>query len=148
MEIWNIVSSLATPVALLALFYQIYYDRKQQLPKYEVHIRAIQIRDQYGNIAKLTLTNVGNRPIVVYDIMHQYITRHGVIFKTNSIDHISEIFIQNQVKKDWALPFIIEVGQVMTISFKIPNKRIRKISYAVKDTFENIYTSNELVLYI
>ena len=90
MEIWNIVSSLATPVALLALFYQIYYDRKQQLPKYEVHIRAIQIRDQYGNI--------------------------------------------------------IEVGQVMTISFKIPNKRIRKISYAVKDTFENIYTSNELVL--
>jgi len=34
----------------------------------------------------------------------------------------------------------------MTISFKIPNKRIRKISYAVKDTFENIYTSNELVL--
>jgi len=69
-----------------------------------------------------------------------------ILFKTNSIDHISEIFIQNQVKKDWALPFIIEVGQVMTISFKIPNKRIRKISYAVKDTFENIYTSNELVL--
>lgn len=146
MEIWNIVSSLATPVALLALFYQIYYDRKQQLPKYKVHIKAIQVKEQYENIAKLTLTNVGNRPIIVYEIVHQYCTRHGIILKTNSVDYISEFFIQNHVKRDLTLPLILEVGQAMIISSKIPQNNIRKISYTVKDTFENTYQSNELVL--
>lgn len=65
-SIWDKISSFGTIVAVLALLYQFWYDRRQSRPDYKVHIKSkVIITDSEKVIIKLTLTNIGNRPTAI-----------------------------------------------------------------------------------
>ncbi|MFS9040601.1 hypothetical protein QM912_08190 [Streptococcus parasanguinis] len=168
-SIWDKISSFGTIVAVCALSYQFWYDRKQSRPDYEVHIKSkVCVTDSDKLIIKLTLTNIGNRPIAIDAISAVDNTNNFLIGEQNSV---IKGFSKRQYKK-WGInpneittleiksdnifvetvrthpkikyPMVLDVGQihVLNIDTSIGNIDFSKMYIIAQDTLGNYYQSD------
>lgn len=168
-SIWDKISSLGTIVAACAFSYQFYYDRKQSRPHYEVHIKSkVCVTDSDKLIIKLTLTNIGNRPIAIDAISAVDSKNNILIGKQNSV---IKGFSKRQYKK-WGInpneittleiksdnifvetvrehpkikyPMVLDVGQIHVLNIEISESGIdfNRAYIIAQDTLGNYYQSD------
>lgn len=168
-SIWDKISSFGTIVAVCALLYQFWYDRKQSRPHYEVHIKSkVCVTDSDKLIIKLTLTNIGNRPIAIDAISAVDSKNNFLIGEQNSV---IKGFSKRQYKK-WDInpneittleiksdnifvetvrghpkikyPMMLDVGQIHVLNIEISESSIdfNRAYIIAQDTLGNYYQSD------
>lgn len=167
-SIWDVVSSFGTIVAVGALSYQFWYDRRQSRPCYKVHIKSKIFVKNSNKMIKLTLTNIGNRATAIDGILAVDKRNNWIITERNSpikslserelkerninLDEVSiceinsnAIFVET-VKTPSIIkyPIILEVGQIHVLNIDCSESVIdfSKVYIVAQDTLGIYYQSD------
>lgn len=167
-SIWDVVSSFGTIVAVGALLYQFWYDRRQSRPCYKVHIKSKVFVKNSNKIIKLTLTNIGNRATAIDAIFAVDKRNNWIITERNSpikslserelkerninLDEVSiceinsnAIFVET-VKTPSIIkyPIVLEVGQIHVLNIDCSKSVIdfSKVYIVAQDTLGIYYQSD------
>lgn len=166
---WDKISSFGTIVAVLALLYQFWYDRRQSRPNYKVHIKSkVIITDSDKVIIKLTLTNIGNRPTAIDAISavnskyNFLIGEQNSVIKALSKRQYKKLEINpnevtaREIKSDSIFvetvrthpkikyPMVLDVGQIHVLNIEISESGIdfNRAYIIAQDTLGNYYQSD------
>ena len=170
-SIWDVVSSFGTIVAVGALLYQFWYDRRQSRPCYKVHIKSkvfVEKSNQSNKIITLTLTNIGNRATAIDAISAVNTKNNLIITERNSlIKSLSErefkkrninlnevcvreidsnaIFVETLATPSIIkYPIVLDVGQIHVLNIDCSKSGIdfSKMYIVAQDTLGTYYQSD------
>lgn len=170
-SIWDIISSLGTIVAACAFSYQFWYDRRQSQPNYKVHIKSkVCVTDSDKLSMKVTLTNIGNRPIAIDAISALDSKNNFLIGEQNSvIEGLNKrqykkwgispnVITSYEIKSDNIFvetvrkhpnikyPMVLDVGQIHVLNIDCSGENIdfSKMCIIAQDTLNNYYRSDHM----
>ena len=134
----DVATPIGTLAALFTIAYQIYKERKEKLPSPDLEAFVSRYKDDI----KLTLINVGNRPLAVNEI--QFINQEGLILSLNGPLTLETVRSSHGKYPEVIFPMTLEIGQIHVIN--IPSDLANGLDKVIiRDTQNNKYKSNSLM---